>query len=135
MLHVHYPQHNLKFLETLTRKGLLEHLHYCCYLVTKLCPTLLPSHGLQPASLLCPLDFPGKNTGHFLLRTGFYYHGVKNIMEKNQQEKNECYIDYPFINQLHTFMVWLNYHRVYAVDFESVTYTACNLEVQGRIQL
>ena len=26
------------------------------------CPTLRP-HGLQPISLLCPWDFPGKNTG------------------------------------------------------------------------
>ena len=32
-------------------------------------------HGLQPASLLCPLTFPGKNTGvgcHFLLRGSFW---------------------------------------------------------------
>ena len=35
-------------------------------------PTLLQLHGLQPAWLLCPWDFPGKNTGmgcHFLLLT------------------------------------------------------------------
>ena len=34
------------------------------------CLTLLQPHGLQPARLLCPWDFPGKNTGvgcHFLL--------------------------------------------------------------------
>ena len=39
-------------------------------LVAKSCPTLLLPHGLQPTRLLCPLDFPGKNTGvgcHFLL--------------------------------------------------------------------
>ena len=77
MFHVHYPQHNLKFLETLTflltRKGLLEHLHYCCYLVTKLCPTLLQPQGLQSARLLYLWHFPGKNTinrvgCHFLLQ-------------------------------------------------------------------
>ena len=31
-------------------------------------------HGLQPARLLCPWDFPGKNTGvggHFLLQRIF----------------------------------------------------------------
>ena len=31
----------------------------------------LPPHGLQPTRLLCPWDFPGKNTGvgcHFLLQ-------------------------------------------------------------------
>ena len=31
-------------------------------LVTQSCPTLRP-HGLKPARLLCPWDFPGKNTG------------------------------------------------------------------------
>ena len=43
---------------------------YCC-LVAKLCLTLFWPHGLQPASLLCPWDFPGKNSGlgcHFLLQ-------------------------------------------------------------------
>ena len=34
-------------------------VHGC--LVGKLCSTLLWSHGLQPARLLCPRDFPGKN--------------------------------------------------------------------------
>ena len=41
-----------------------------CYLVTKSCLTLFQHHGLQPTRLLCPWDFPGKNTGlgcHFLL--------------------------------------------------------------------
>ena len=43
----------------------------CCCLVTKSCPTLLRSYGLQPARLLCPQDFPGTDTGvgcHFLLQ-------------------------------------------------------------------
>ena len=42
-------------------------------LVTRLCLTLLPPHGLSPARPLCPWDFPGKNTGvgcHFLLPVG-----------------------------------------------------------------
>ena len=42
-----------------------------CCLVAKSCLTLLWPHGLQPAKLLCPWDFPGKNTGvgcHFLLQ-------------------------------------------------------------------
>ena len=34
----------------------------CCCLVTKSCPILLWPHGLQPSRLLCPWDFPGKNT-------------------------------------------------------------------------
>ena len=42
----------------------------CVCSVGKLCLTLWP-HGLQPARLLCPRDFPGKNTGvvcHFFLQ-------------------------------------------------------------------
>ena len=44
---------------------------YKCCLVTQLCPTLLRPLGLGPARLLCPWDFPGKNTRvgcHFLLQ-------------------------------------------------------------------
>ena len=40
-------------------------------LVSNLGLTLLRSHGLEPARLLCPWDFPGKNTGvncHYLLQ-------------------------------------------------------------------
>ena len=40
-------------------------------LMAKLCQTLLQPHGLEPARLLCPWVFPGKNTGagcHFLLQ-------------------------------------------------------------------
>ena len=43
----------------------------CCCLFAQLCLTLLQRYGLQPASSLCPWDFPGKNTGvgcHFLLQ-------------------------------------------------------------------
>ena len=32
-------------------------------LVSQLCLTLCDPHELQPARLLCPQDFPGKNTG------------------------------------------------------------------------
>ena len=38
--------------------------------VAQSCLTLLPPCGPEPASLLCPRDFPGKNTGvgcHFFL--------------------------------------------------------------------
>ena len=48
-------------------------LNFLCFffLVTKLCPPLLWSHGLLPARLLCTWDFPGKNTEvgcYFLLQ-------------------------------------------------------------------
>ena len=42
----------------------------CVCSVTQSCPTSQP-HGLSPARLLCPWNFPGKNTGvgcHFLLQ-------------------------------------------------------------------
>ena len=51
---------------------------YWCSVVTKLCLTLSQSQGRQPARLLCPWDFPGKNTGascHFLLQGIFLTHG------------------------------------------------------------
>ena len=47
-------------------------------LVTNLCLTLLLPRGLQPASLLCPWDFPGKNAGvgcHFLFQEIFLTRG------------------------------------------------------------
>ena len=46
---------------------------FCC-LVAKSFSTLLRPNGLQPTSLLCPWDVPGKNSGvdcHFLLRELF----------------------------------------------------------------
>ena len=42
-----------------------------CVCVTQWCLTLSGFHGLWPARLLCPWDFPGKSTGvgcHFLLQ-------------------------------------------------------------------
>ena len=50
---------------------------YCCSSVAKSCPTFLRPHGLKPARLLCPWDFPGKNTGvgcHFLFQGIFPTH-------------------------------------------------------------
>ena len=52
--------------------------HTCMHSVTKLCPTLLRPHGLQPASLHCPWNSPGNNTGvgyHFLLQGIFLTQG------------------------------------------------------------
>ena len=53
-----------------------KHINICCCscLVIKSCLTLLQPYGLQPFRLLCPWDFPGKNTGmccHFLLQKIF----------------------------------------------------------------
>ena len=58
-------------------------ISYCRCLVAKLClscvMTLLRAHGQQPARLLSPWDFPGKNTGvgcHFLLQGIFPTQGL-----------------------------------------------------------
>ena len=53
---------------------------HCCLLFAKLCLTLLWLHGWQPSMLLCPCDFPGKNTGagcHFLLQGYLLDPGIK----------------------------------------------------------
>ena len=52
--------------------GCILKKHSC--LVTQLCSTFCDPHGLQPTCLLCPWNFPGKNTGencHFLLQRIF----------------------------------------------------------------
>ena len=53
-------------------------LFQSCCLAAKLCPTPWQPRGLQPARLLCPWDFPDKNTGvgcHFLLQGIFLSQG------------------------------------------------------------
>ena len=52
---------------------------FLCMHVPKSCPTLCNPMDLEPASLLCPWDFPGKNTGvgcHFLLQGLFPTQGL-----------------------------------------------------------
>ena len=68
--------------DTLVRKqniSLYSQISLCCSsLVTKSCLTLTQLHGLHPTRLLCPWDFPGKNTGvgyHFLLQRVFLTQG------------------------------------------------------------
>ena len=53
----------------------------CAYVCTRaqLCPILLRPHGLQPARVLCPWNFSGKNIGvgvHFLLQGIFPTQGL-----------------------------------------------------------
>ena len=51
-------------------------MHACSVLQS--CPTLCDPHRLEPARLLCPWNFPGKNTGvgcHFLLQGIFLTQG------------------------------------------------------------
>lgn len=53
-------------------------------------------------------------------------------MEKDHQ-KNQDSAKYPFTNELSTFMVSLICYRVYVVAFQSLTPSACNLEVQEKM--
>ena len=53
-------------------------MYICCCLVAKLCLTLL-TPWIYPTRLLCPWDFPGKNTGvgcYFLLQGIFLTQGL-----------------------------------------------------------
>ena len=61
------------------RSQILLYINCCYCLFAKLCLTLLRHHGLQPAWLLCPWDFPGMNTSvgcHFLLQGIFPAQGL-----------------------------------------------------------
>ena len=63
-------------------KFLFPNSFYCCYLVTKLCSILLEPYRLQPTRLLCPWNFPVKNTGvdcHFLLPGIFLTQGLNRV--------------------------------------------------------
>ena len=51
--------------------------------IAQFCPALLQPHGLQPTRLLCPWDFPGKNTGvgcHFLFQGIFLTQGLNSYL-------------------------------------------------------
>ena len=55
--------------------------------------TLLRPHGLQPTRLLCPWDFPGKNTGvgrHFLLRGIFPTQALNHVSCLGRQILYHC---------------------------------------------
>ena len=66
-----------------------------CSVLTQSCPTLKP-HGLQPTRLLCPWDFPGKNTGvgyHFLLQGIFLTQGLNQSVLHYRQILYYCTTD------------------------------------------
>ena len=59
-----------------------------CVLVDSVVSDSLQSHGLQPARLLCPWDFPGKNTGvgcYFILQ-GIFPTQILNPLLLHWQE-------------------------------------------------
>ena len=61
-------------------KQLISGLHAWVLRRKQSCPALFWPHGLQPSRLLCPWNFPGKNTGmgcHFFLQGIFLTQGLK----------------------------------------------------------
>ena len=62
----HFPKGivimSLLFFKIVSSKCISQIAVVCCCLVTKSCPALLQPHELRPTRLLCPWDFPGKNT-------------------------------------------------------------------------
>ena len=61
-------------------KQLISGLHVCVLSRKQSCPTLFWPHGPQPSRLLCPWNFPGKNTGvgcHFFLQGIFLTQRLK----------------------------------------------------------
>ena len=61
-------------------KQLISGLHAWVLSRKQSCPALFWPHGLQPSRLLCPWNFPGKNTGmgcHFFLQGIFLTQGLK----------------------------------------------------------
>ena len=65
----------------------------------------LQPHGLQPARLLCPWDFPGKNTGvvcHFLLQGIFPTQGLSSGLLHHRWTPYHCAAWKP-MNQLSVY--------------------------------
>ena len=63
----------------------------CCCVVTELCLTLLQPHGLQVTRLLCPWNFPCKNTRvgcHLLLQRIFLTRGSNPCLLLWQQDSS-----------------------------------------------
>ena len=76
-MHISFNKMNLSHAQE-THSG---HVYCVCVCVCSVMSNSLWSHELQPARLLCPWDFPGKNTGvgcHFLLQ-GIYLTQIKSV--------------------------------------------------------
>ena len=103
-IHVYMNSHFLFFF-FFSKKWILEYIqscnfsayfsetkHCCCRSVAESWP-----HGLQPAKLLCPWAFPGKNTGvgwHFLLQGIFPTQGLNPCLlhwQKQSLQMCKCW--------------------------------------------
>ena len=109
--------------------GHMSRIYPLCCLGTESFPILLWPHGLWSNRLLCPWDFPGKNTGvgcHFLLQEVFPTQGSKldllhllcwqadSLPLRHQRSPWICpYIFLNIIKDLkHLFCVWVCYINI-----------------------
>ena len=112
-----------------------QHIPCCCWcgFVAQSCPTLLQPHGLWPARLLCPWDFPGKNTGvgcHSLLQGIFSTQGSNlcllywqaDSLPLSHQGSQEHFISYSKENS-HNSGAWSKY-PFYGVNFQGLLKTS-----------
>ena len=79
LMHCRQILYHLSYREVLVIPSLTFLLNCCCCLVAKSGTTVLQPHGLWPTRLLCPWDFPGKNSGvggHFLFQGIFPSQGL-----------------------------------------------------------
>ena len=107
-----------------------------CALSAQSCLTLRP-HGLKPARLLCPWDFPGKNTGvgcHFLIQRIFPTQKIKPVSPASPAVAGEffttaapgkpicmCIDTYVFNHyfQISNIKLW---QRKHSVDYASIKF-------------
>ena len=71
-------------------------------LVAKSCPTLQILHELQPSRILCPWDFPDKNTGvgcHFFLQEIFLNQGLHlpHLLHWQADSLSLCHLEPPLM--------------------------------------
>ena len=94
----------------------------CCCLVTKLYLTLWRPHGLQPARLLSPWDFPGKNTGvgcHLLLQK--LWEGMKTHHRLTNHFSEKCLKDlrvFFFLVRTNVILKNTLFHQRKPLDFQ-----------------
>ena len=107
-----------------------------CWLVTKLCLTVLWPLGLQPTRLFCSWDFPGKNTGmgcHFLFQKIVLNQGSILGLQHQQADSlplshkgSPRYIDKYFERESYKCIIYMNTHSSLLfslyLDYFSVNY-------------
>ena len=96
----------------------------CCCLFAKSYLTLLTPHGLQPARLLCPWDFPGKNTGegcHFLLQGIFPILGLNLCLLLWQTDSLPLSLLGSYV-RYNIYVIYIWYNNLYVTSGFNLSY-------------